>query len=81
MEIVHASRSQIVVRVNDRTATVSCEMLMPTTDHSDCLIYRDSLKRWDAPFSHEVIDGSTRETILEGLCQSLQQSGRIPEVV
>ena len=76
--IAEITRGHVRFRFENRTATISGEMLIPSPGLPDFVIYRESLQRWDdAPF--EEIDEETKGRIFKELQMEMKAMGRVIE--
>ena len=79
--IIDITRSYVLVSLDDRTLTVSTEMLVPTPGMSDYLVYGTAIRVWDPPFDNETVDSATKNMIIEEVREALSKLGRVVEVL
>lgn len=78
--ILEVSRGHIQVKIGDRTATAQGEMFFPGNDKIGFVLYRGTLRFWDAPYQDQIMTVNDVDMVVADIQADFFSGGHILEV-
>lgn len=78
--ILEVSRGHIQVKIGDRTATSQGEMFFPGNDKIGFVLYRGTLRFWDAPNQYQIMTVNDVDMVVADIQADFFSGGHILEV-
>ncbi|QVQ28274.1 Imm74 family immunity protein [Achromobacter deleyi] len=78
--ILEVSRGHIQVKIGDRTATVQGEMFFPGNDKIGFVLWRESLKFWNAPNKNQIMTSHGVDLVIADIQADFSKGGHTLEV-
>lgn len=78
--ILEVSRGHIQVKVGDRTATAQGEMFFPGNEKMGFVLYKGSLKFWDAPNQNQSMTVDDVKVVVADIQADFSKGGHTLEV-
>ncbi|MHC8335205.1 Imm74 family immunity protein [Pseudomonas sp. LB3P25] len=78
--ILEISRGYIQVKIGDRVATAQGEMFFPGNDKIGFVLYRGSLKFWDAPDRNQILTADDINMVIDDIQADFSKGGHTLEV-
>ena len=78
--ILEVSRGHIQVKIGDRTATAQGEMFFPGNDKMGFVLYRGSLKFWNAPNQNQIMTVDDVNMVVADIQADFSKGGHTLEV-
>jgi len=78
--IIEVSRGHIQVKIGDRTATAQGEMFFPGNEKMGFVLYRGSLKFWNAPNQNQMLTVGDVDMVVADIQADFSKGGHTLEV-
>lgn len=78
--ILEVSRGRIQVRIGNKTATAQGEMFFPDNDKMGFVLFRRSLRFWDAPDHNQIMTTDDIDMIVADIQADFSDGGHVLDV-
>lgn len=78
--ILEVSRGHIKVKIGDRTVTAQGEMFFPGNDKMGFVLYKKSMRFWDAPNQNQIVTIDDIDMVVADIQTDFSTGGHTLEV-